>query len=118
MRGAGRLRRTRGGAHASDPTAESAESHSIVPVTGTWTESAVPHNTRPTPSASGPGTITGAPSVSTGHSAELDASAPDGALGSVSSLALTSSGTDSLRNRSSEATAACRPQLVLTIGVE
>ncbi|MGW4229348.1 DNRLRE domain-containing protein [Streptomyces sp. NPDC004980] len=103
---------------SSDPTAGSAESHSIVPVTGTWTESAVTYNTRPTLAASVLGTITGASQVSTDHSVDLDASALEGALGSLSSLALTSSGTDSLRIWSSEATAAHRPQLVLTFGAE
>ncbi|MEV8229846.1 LamG-like jellyroll fold domain-containing protein [Streptomyces sp. NPDC079167] len=103
---------------SSDPTAGSAESHSIVPVTGTWTESAVTYNTRPALATSVLGTITGAASVSTDHSAELDASALGGALGSATSLALTGSGTDSLRIWSSEATAAYRPQLVLTFGVE
>ncbi|WP_406465023.1 DNRLRE domain-containing protein [Streptomyces sp. NBC_00111] len=103
---------------SSDSTAGSAENHSIVPVTGTWTESAVTHNTRPTLSTSVLGTISGATSVSTGYSAELNASALGGALGSATSLALTGSGTDSLRIWSSEATAAYRPQLVLTFGDE
>uniref|UniRef100_UPI003C7D39A8 DNRLRE domain-containing protein n=1 Tax=unclassified Streptomyces TaxID=2593676 RepID=UPI003C7D39A8 len=103
---------------SSDSTAGSADSHSIVPVTGAWTESAVTYSTRPTLSTSVPGTITGASAVSTDHSADLDATALDGALGSVTSLALTSSGTDSLRIWSSEATAACWPQLVLTFGDE
>lgn len=76
------------------------------------------HTTRPALSASVPGTITGAAPVSTGHSAEPAASALDGALGSVLPLALTSSGTNSLRIWPSEATAACRPQLVLTFGDE
>ncbi|MFC8230156.1 DNRLRE domain-containing protein [Streptomyces sp. NPDC057287] len=103
---------------SSDSTAGSAESHSIVPVTGTWTESAVTYNTRPTLSTSVLGTITGASAVSTDYSADLDATALGGALGSATSLALTSSGTDSLRIWSSEATAAYRPQLVLTFGDE
>ncbi|MEV6263166.1 LamG-like jellyroll fold domain-containing protein [Streptomyces sp. NPDC051784] len=103
---------------SSDSTAGSAESHSIVPVTGTWTESAVTYNTRPALSTSVLGTVTGATSVSTDYSAELNAPALDGALGSVTSLALTSGGTDSLRIWSSEATAAYRPQLVLTFGDE
>ncbi|MFF4248813.1 DNRLRE domain-containing protein [Streptomyces sp. NPDC001822] len=103
---------------SSDSTAGSAESHSVVPVTGTWTESAVTYNTRPTLSTSVLGTITGASAVSTGYSADLDATALGGALGSATSLALTSSGTDSLRIWSSEATAAYRPQLVLTFGDE
>ncbi|GHB19559.1 DNRLRE domain-containing protein [Streptomyces clavifer] len=103
---------------SSDPTAGSAESHSIVPVTGAWTESAVTYNTRPTLAASALGTITGASRASTDHSVDLDASALEGALGSLFPLALTSSGTDSLRIWSSEATAAYRPQLVLTFGAE
>ncbi|MEU2680325.1 hypothetical protein ABZ638_25925 [Streptomyces sp. NPDC007107] len=101
-----------------DPTAGPAGSHDIVPVTGTPTGSAVTHDTRPALSTSVPGTITGAVPVSTDHSAEPAASAPGGALGSVTSLALTGSGTDRLRIRSVEATVACRPQLVLTFGVE
>ncbi|MEV2246384.1 hypothetical protein [Streptomyces sp. NPDC049970] len=101
-----------------DPTAGPAESHSTVPVDGTWTESAVTHSTRPTLSTSVPGTMTGATRVSTDHSVDLAATAPDGALGSVSSLAPTSGGTGSIRFWPSEATAALRPQLVLTFGDE
>ncbi|MFF5727494.1 DNRLRE domain-containing protein [[Kitasatospora] papulosa] len=148
MNGPGRLRRTRAGFPASacpsgprfplppaptgrvlrsarltfrtssESTAGPADSRSIVPVTGAWTESAVTHNTRPTLSTSVLGTITAASAVSTDHSAGLGATALDGALGPVTSLAVTGSGTDSLRIRSSEATAACRPQLVLTFGDE
>ncbi|WP_328629019.1 DNRLRE domain-containing protein [Streptomyces sp. NBC_00353] len=104
---------------SSDSTAGSSDSHTVVPVTGTWTESAVTYNTRPSLSSTVLGTITGATSVSTDHSVELNASALGGALGSVYSLALTSSGTDSLRIWSSEvSTAAYRPQLVLTYGAE
>ncbi|MEV4968389.1 DNRLRE domain-containing protein [[Kitasatospora] papulosa] len=103
---------------SSESAAGPADSHNSVPVTGAWTESAVTYSTRPTLSTSVPGTITGASAVSTDHSADLGATALDGALGSVTSLAPTSSGTDSLRIRSSEATAACGPQLVLTFGDE
>ncbi|MFD4899037.1 hypothetical protein [Streptomyces sp. NPDC058411] len=100
------------------PTARSAGSHDDVPVTGTPTGSAVTHDTRPALSTPVPGTITGAVPVSTGHSAGPAASAPGGALSSVTSLALTGSGTERLRIRPGEATTAFRPQLVLTIGVE
>ncbi|MFD9543105.1 DNRLRE domain-containing protein [Streptomyces sp. NPDC060022] len=104
---------------SSDSTAGSLDSHSVVPVTGTWTESTVTYNTRPALTATVLGTITGATSVSTDDTVELNASALGGALGSVYSLALTSSGTDSLRIWSGEAgTAAYRPQLVLTFGAE
>ncbi|MEU0355214.1 DNRLRE domain-containing protein [Streptomyces cyaneofuscatus] len=104
---------------SSDPTAGSTDSHTVVPVTGTWTESAVTYNSRPALSASVPGSVTGATAVSTDHSVELTAPALGGALGSAYSLALTSSGTDGLRIWSSEAaSAAARPQLVLTFGAE
>ncbi|MFE4452285.1 hypothetical protein [Streptomyces sp. NPDC056796] len=89
-----------------------------MPATGARTGSAVTHDTRRALSTSVPGTITGASPVSPGHPAEPDASAPGGALGPVSSLALTSSGTDRLRVRSGEATAARGPQLFLTFGDE
>ncbi|WP_392667863.1 LamG-like jellyroll fold domain-containing protein [Streptomyces sp. LN785] len=104
---------------SSDSTAGSTDSHTVVPVTGTWTESAVTYNTRPSLSSTVLGTITGATSVSTDYSVELNASALGGALGSVYSLAVASNGTDSLRIWSSEvSTAAYRPQLVLTFGAE
>ncbi|WP_327267943.1 DNRLRE domain-containing protein [Streptomyces sp. NBC_01218] len=104
---------------SSDSTAGSVESHQVVPVTGAWTESTVTYNTRPALGATALGTITGASAVSTDYSVELDAPALGGALGSATSLALTNTGTDSLRIWSSEvSTAAYRPQLVLTFGAE
>ncbi|WNI26392.1 DNRLRE domain-containing protein [Streptomyces sp. ITFR-16] len=104
---------------SSDPTAGSAESHTLVPVTGAWTESTVTYNTRPSLATTVLGTISGATDISTGYSVDLNAPALGGALGSSYSLALTNSGTDSLRIWSGEvATAAQRPQLVLTFGAE
>lgn len=104
---------------SSDPTAGSAESHTLVPVTGAWTESTVTYNTRPSLATTVLGTISGATDISTDYSVELNAPALGGALGSSYSLALTNSGTDSLRIWSGEvATAAQRPQLVLTFGAE
>ncbi|MCX4774604.1 LamG-like jellyroll fold domain-containing protein [Streptomyces sp. NBC_01285] len=104
---------------SSDPTAGSADSHTLVPVSGAWTESAVTYNSRPSLATTVLGTISGATAVSTDYSVELDAPALGGALGSAYSLALTSGGTDSLRIWSGEvATAAHRPQLVLTFGAE
>ncbi|MGW2652249.1 LamG-like jellyroll fold domain-containing protein [Streptomyces sp. NPDC001478] len=104
---------------SSDPTAGSADPHTLVPVTGAWTESTVTYASRPSLAATVLGTISGATAVSTDYSVELDAPALGGALGSAYSLALTGSGTDSLRIWSGEiATAAWRPQLVLTFGAE
>nr|WP_299538739.1 DNRLRE domain-containing protein [uncultured Streptomyces sp.] len=104
---------------SSDATAGSAESHDVVPVTGAWSESSVTYNTRPALAGTVLGTISGATALSTDYAVELDASALGGALGSSFSLALTGSGTDSLRVWSGEvATAAFRPQLILTFGAE
>ncbi|WP_345983380.1 hypothetical protein [Streptomyces sp. DSS69] len=104
---------------SSDPTTGSTDSHTVVPATGARTESAATYNSRAALSASVLGSITGATAVSTDHSVELTAPALGGALGSAYSLALTSSGTDSPRIWSSEAaSAAARPQLVLTFGAE
>lgn len=104
---------------SSDPTTGSTDSHTVVPATGARTESAATYNSRAALSASVLGSITDATAVSTDHSVELTAPALGGALGSAYSLALTSSGTDSPRIWSSEAaSAAARPQLVLTFGAE
>ncbi|NED82242.1 DNRLRE domain-containing protein [Streptomyces sp. SID11233] len=99
---------------SSDPTAGPADGHGLAPVTGAWTESAATCDSRPSP-----GTVSGATAVSTGYSVELDAPAPGGALGPAYSSVLTGDGADSLRIRSGDvATAAHRPQLVLTFGAE
>lgn len=104
---------------SSDSTAGSAEPHRLVPVTGAWTESAVTYNTHPSLAATVLGTISGATAVSTDYAVELNAPVLGGALDSAYSLALTNSGGDSLSVWSSEvATAAYRPQLVLTFGAE
>ncbi|WP_406447667.1 hypothetical protein OG782_02150 [Streptomyces sp. NBC_00876] len=100
-------------------TAGPARSRPRVPVTGARTEPAATRTTRPSLASTVPGTISGATAVSTGYAVEPNTPAPGGALRSASSLALTSSGTDSLRVWSGEvATAAHRPQLVLTFGAE
>lgn len=102
-----RVRRAR----ASAPTAGSAGSHRMTPPRRPDPRAAI-HASRPAPTASVLGTVTGATAVSTDPSVELSAPALGGALGSSYSLALTGSGTDSPRIRSSEAgSAASRPQL-------
>ncbi|MFG3405137.1 hypothetical protein [Streptomyces sp. NPDC048142] len=103
---------------SQEPTG-STDRHDGAPDTGARTGSTVTHDSRPALAASVLGTNTGATAVSTGHSVELSAPAPGGALGSAYSLAPTGSGTDSPRLRSGEAgSAAYRPQLVLTFGAE
>ncbi|MGW6564081.1 CBM96 family carbohydrate-binding protein [Streptomyces sp. NPDC054975] len=97
--------------------AGSADSTSVVPVTGAWTEDSVTYNNRPALGPDPVGTLQGAVDGSTLYSAPLDTSAVSAALGSSYSLALTSTGTDPLWLWSSEATAAeGTPQLVLTFG--
>ncbi|WP_405754578.1 DNRLRE domain-containing protein [Streptomyces sp. NBC_01020] len=97
--------------------AGSADSQSVVPVTGDWTESALTYSNRPAPGPGTLGTLSGATDGSTVYSAPLDTTALTPALGSPYSLALTSTGTDPLWLWSREATAAeGTPQLVLTFG--
>ncbi|MEV6794576.1 LamG-like jellyroll fold domain-containing protein [Streptomyces sp. NPDC051320] len=95
----------------------SADSQSVVPVSGAWTETALTYNNRPALGSGTLGTLSGATDGSTVYSASLDTAALSSSLGSSYSLALTSTGTDSLWLWSSEATANDgTPQLVLTFG--
>ncbi|MFF7177605.1 LamG-like jellyroll fold domain-containing protein [Streptomyces sp. NPDC008121] len=97
--------------------AGSADSQSVVPVTGAWTEGAVTYTNRPALGATPIGTLSGATDGSAIYSAALDNAAISAALGSSYSVALTSVGTDPLWIWSSEAAAAeGTPQLVLTFG--
>lgn len=79
---------------------------------------AVTQHTRRALHPSSPGTVTGAPPLSTGLPVEADAPAADGAPGSVPPLAGAGNGTDRPRVRPGGPTAARGPQLVLTIGDE
>lgn len=97
--------------------AGSADSQSVVPVTGAWTEDGLTYNNRPTLGTGPIGTLSGATDGSAIYSAALDTSAISAALGGSYSVALTSTGTDPLWLWSTEATAAeGTPQLVLTFG--
>ncbi|GGT72008.1 CBM96 family carbohydrate-binding protein [Streptomyces lateritius] len=97
--------------------AGSADSQSVVPVTGSWTEDGLTYTNRPALGPTPIGTLTGATDGSAIYSAALNTSAISAALGGSYSLALTSTGTDPLWLWSSEAAAAeGTPQLVLTFG--
>jgi hypothetical protein len=97
--------------------AGSADSQSVVPVTGAWTEDGLTYNDRPALAPGAIGTLSGATDGSAVYSAALSTSALSAALGGSYSVALTSTGTDPLWLWSSEATAAeGTPQLVLTFG--
>ncbi|MEU9373394.1 DNRLRE domain-containing protein [Streptomyces sp. NPDC048255] len=99
--------------------AGSADTVSVVPVTGTWSGAGTTFNTKPTLGTTPLGTIAGVPDGSAVHNVELDTAAVSAVLGSSYSMGLTSTGTDPLWIWSSEATAAeGTPQLVLTFGAQ
>jgi hypothetical protein len=101
----------------TDPTAGSADSQSVVPVTGAWTEAAVTYGNRPALSSTVLGTLTGVTSTSTAYTATLAASQLTGSLGTSYSLALSSTGTDALWLWSRQAPASANaPKLLLTFG--
>ncbi|MER5869561.1 LamG-like jellyroll fold domain-containing protein, partial [Streptomyces sp. NPDC002044] len=97
--------------------AGTADTVSVVPVTGTWSGAGTTFNTKPTLGTTPLGTIAGVPDGSAVHSVELDTAAVSAVLGSSYSLGLKSTGTDPLWLWSSEATATDgAPRLVLTFG--
>ncbi|MEV6571256.1 LamG-like jellyroll fold domain-containing protein [Streptomyces sp. NPDC051577] len=90
---------------------------SVVPVTGSWTGAATTFNTKPALGTPALGTLAGAADGSAVHGVDLNTAAVTALLGSNTSLALTSTGTDPLWLWSSESTAAdAAPQLILTFG--
>lgn len=93
----------------TDPTAGSADTTSVVPVTGSWTEAGTTYSSRPALSSTVLGTLTGAATVSTAYPIALDASQLSGVLGGSYGLALTSSGTDALWLWSRQASSANAP---------
>ncbi len=99
--------------------AGTADTVSVVPVTGAWTGAGTTFKTKPALGATPLGTIAGVPDGSAVHNVELDTAAVSAVLGSSYGLGLTSNGSDPLWLWSSEATAAeGTPQLVLTFGAK
>ncbi|MFJ3881507.1 LamG-like jellyroll fold domain-containing protein [Streptomyces sp. NPDC090077] len=97
--------------------AGTADTVSVVPVTGTWTGAGTTFTTKPALGTTPLGSIAGVPDGSAVQNVELNTAAVSAVLGSSYSLALTSTGTDPLWIWSSESTAAdAAPQLVLTFG--
>lgn len=96
-------------------SAGSADSYDVVPVTGDWTETGVTYANRPALSSTVLGTLAAPNAVSTDYEVALSTSGLSSLLGSTSSVALTSTGTDALWLWSSEVgTEDYRPELVLT----
>lgn len=98
--------------------AGTADTVSVVPVTGTWSAAGTTFNTKPTLGTTPLGSLAGVPDGSAIQNVELDTTAVSSVLGTNGySVALTSTGTDPLWLWSSEATAAdAAPQLILTFG--
>lgn len=90
---------------------------SVVPITGSWTESGTTYNNRPALGGPALGSFAGVPDGSAVHTTGLNTATVAGALGSAYGLALTSTGTDALWLWSSEAQAnEGTPRLTLTFG--
>ncbi|MFE3862791.1 DNRLRE domain-containing protein [Streptomyces goshikiensis] len=90
---------------------------SVVPITGSWTESGTTYNNRPALGGPALGAFAGIPDGSAVHTTGLTTGTVAAALGGGYGLALTSGGTDALWLWSSEAAAGeATPQLTLTFG--
>ncbi|MGW4684589.1 CBM96 family carbohydrate-binding protein [Streptomyces sp. NPDC004244] len=97
--------------------AGTADTVSVVPVTGAWTESGTTYDNRPALGGPAVGSFAGIPDGSAVHTTALSTAAVGAALGTAYSVALTGSGTDALWLWSSEAPAnEGTPQLTLTFG--
>ncbi|WP_046776215.1 DNRLRE domain-containing protein [Streptomyces yangpuensis] len=104
---------------STQASAGTADTVSVVPVTGTWSGASTSFNTKPALGATPLGSIAGVPDGSAVHNVGLDTAAVTAVLGSSYSLGLTSNGSDPLWLWSSESTAAeGTPQLVLTFGAK
>lgn len=101
---------------STDPTAGSADTHTLNLVnSGTWDQSTVTWNTRPTDLGAVLGTLSGATATNTPYTVTLDPSVLRTLVGTTVSMALSSTGTDNLRLWSSESTiASYRPLLTLS----
>ena len=99
----------------SDAAAGSTDSHSVKLLSsGSWTESAVTWNNRPTALGDELGAISAPSAISTSYTAKLDASVLAAKTGTSTTLVLSSTGTDNVRLWSKEASSAYRPVLTLT----
>ncbi|MFF2650214.1 DNRLRE domain-containing protein [Streptomyces sp. NPDC058045] len=97
--------------------AESADTPSVVPVTGEWSESGVTYKNRPSLAGKPIGSFDATESAATPYTASLDTAALADHLGTSYSVALTGEGSDALWLWSREAAAAGgTPQLDLTFG--
>ncbi|AWZ07038.1 MULTISPECIES: DNRLRE domain-containing protein [unclassified Streptomyces] len=97
--------------------AGTADTVSVLPITGSWTEAGTTYANRPALGGPALGSFAGIPDGSAVHTTGLDTAAVAGALGGAYGLALSSTGTDALWLWSSEAQAnEGTPRLTLTFG--
>ncbi|MGW5401311.1 LamG-like jellyroll fold domain-containing protein [Streptomyces sp. NPDC003952] len=99
--------------------AGTADTVSVVPVTGTWSGAGTTFKSKPTLGTTPLGTFAGLPDGTAVQSTPLDTAAISAVLGSSYSVGLTSTGSDPLWIWSSESTAVdAKPQLTLTFGAK
>ncbi|MFD9161457.1 DNRLRE domain-containing protein [Streptomyces sp. NPDC059558] len=97
--------------------AGTADTVSVLPVTGSWSEGGTTYNNRPALGGPALGSFAGIPDGSAVHTTGLTTASVAAALGTGYGLALSSTGTDALWLWSSEAQAnEGTPQLTLTFG--
>ncbi|MEV6950494.1 DNRLRE domain-containing protein [Streptomyces sp. NPDC051183] len=97
--------------------AGTADTVSVVPITGSWTEAGTTYNNRPGLGGPALGSFAGIPDGSAVHTAGLNTGTVAAALGGSYGLALSSAGTDALWLWSSEVQAGeGTPKLTLTFG--
>ena len=101
---------------STDPTATSPDTHPVrLLSSGTWTESGITWNNRPTQLGDQLGVVSGATALNTAYAVALSPSALQARLGTSATFVMTGDGLDNLRISSKEATStAARPSLVLT----
>jgi hypothetical protein len=100
---------------STDPTAGSADVHTMSVISTAWSESTIIWNNRPTEAGIALGTLSGATATNTAYSSNWDASVLQSRLGQTVSVKMTSTGGDNVRlNSQNGTTASYRPILTLT----
>ncbi len=99
---------------SGDSYAASASDHTVVPVTGDWSETATTYATKPALGSTVLGTLQAPSALQTDYPVTLDPAGLAGSLGSPLNVALTSNGTDSLWLWAHEAGDTRSPKLTLT----
>ena len=99
---------------STDPTAGTSDTPQFSLVTGSWSESTITWNNRPTGAGSLLGTLSGATASNTVYYSAWDSAALLALQGSSISVALTSTGTDNIRLFSSNSSSSFAPVLSLT----